>query len=671
MKMTGPAALALFALALPTTARAQGPQVVRLGDLDLTLAEQARRKPLANRSRDGKPLTMGGRVYDSGVGTEAYGLMVLDLGATAQRFTAEVGVDDESKGTPASLEFQILADDKLLWSSGVLRPGPARKVDLALAGVRTLFLVVNDGGDGPRNDHADWADARITYTGAKPKLISRPRQAPVVLTPKPGPQPRINSARIFGVRPGSPVLYTIAASGERPMTFEARGLPRGLVLDRRTGQLTGTLQQRGEHALTLVARNRRGHVTSPLRLVVGDKLALTPPMGWNSWNCFGGAVTADKVKAAADAMVSSGLRDHGWTNINIDDFWEVHRDSKDPTLQGPQRDAGGKVLANPRFPDMAGLASYIHRLGLRAGLYSSPGPWTCGGCVGSYQHEEADAARYAEWGFDYLKYDWCSYKTIAKDKSLETLKAPYLVMRDALARQKRDIVFSLCQYGVGDVWEWGESVGGHLWRTTGDITDTWPSMASIGFGQAGHETFAGPGHWNDPDMLVVGHVGWGKNLHPTRLSPDEQYTHLSLWVLLSAPLLIGADMTQLDDFTLNLLTNDEVLEIDQDPLGRQAARVWKEGELEAWAKDLEDGSRAVGLFNRGYLPARIAVKASVLGLTGPRVARDLWRQTDVGTVTDELAAEVPAHGVVLYRLRGQANETSQGRPRPKRLPARP
>jgi alpha-galactosidase len=241
------------------------------------------------------------------------------------------------------------------------------------------------------------------------------------------------------------------------------------------------------------------------------------------------------------------------------------------------------------------------------------------------------------------------------------LKAPYLVMRDALRKQKRDIVYSLCQYGNGNVWEWGQSVGGQLWRTTGDITDTWPSMASIGFGQAGHETFAGPGHWNDPDMLVVGHVGWGKNLHPTRLTPDEQYTHLSLWALLASPLLIGADMTTLDDFTLSLLTNDEVLDVDQDPLGKQAARVSKgggpSGELEVWARPLQGGAQAVGLFNRGLVPARVAVKWSELGASGPQRVRDLWRQLDLGTFHDELAVLVPAHGVLLVRLQPATSET--------------
>jgi alpha-galactosidase len=641
----------LVALLVSLWAAAE-PSLVRLGDLDLTSAVQLRRKPLANQSRDGKPLTIAGKTYPSGVGTEAYGLMIVELGGTADRFAAQVGVDDESKGTAASVEFQVLADGKLLWSSGVVKAGEAaRAVDLPLAGVKQLWLAVADAGDGSTGDHADWADARLTFHGAAPHLVARPVEPAVTLTPVERSEPRLNGPRVLGVRPGSPVVYSVVASGVRPMTFSVRGLPRGLRFDTKTGALTGKLTAPGEHRLAVSARNARGKSTRELRLVVGDAIALTPPMGWNSWNCFGGAVTADKVKAAADAMVTSGLINHGWQYINIDDFWEVHRDSKDPSLQGPQRDAEGRIDPNPRFPDMAGLVRYIHDKGLKAGLYSSPGPWTCGGCVGSHQHETDDAASYADWGFDYLKYDWCSYKTIAKDRSLETLKAPYLVMRDALRKQPRDIVFSLCQYGMGDVWQWGESVGGNLWRTTGDITDTWASMANIGFNQAGHEKNAGPGHWNDPDMLVVGHVGWGKGLHPTRLTPAEQYTHVSLWALLAAPLLIGADMTQLDAFTLGLLTNDEVLDVDQDPLGRQAARLSQEGEREVWARPLEDGSHAVGLFNRGYLPAKVSVSWSAAGVQGPQVVRDLWRQTDLGVHQDGFAADVPAHGVVLVRLR--------------------
>ena len=328
----------------------------------------------------------------------------------------------------------------------------------------------------------------------------------------------------------------------------------------------------------------------------------------------------------------------------------MNRDSQDPTLQGPQRDASGHIIPNPRFPDMKGLADYVHAKGLRIGLYSSPGPWTCGGCVASWQHEEQDAQSYGAWGFDYLKYDWCSYGDIDKGDTLAGLQKPYRVMRAALNGVNRDILFSFCQYGMGDVWKWGAEVGGNSWRTTGDITDTWHSMSRNGFSQNGHEKYAGPGHFNDPDMLVVGKVGWGPSLHATRLSSNEQYTHISLWCLLDSPLLIGCDMTQLDDFTMSLLTNDEVLDVNQDPLGRQAARITQNGKLEVWAKDMADGSKAVGLFNRGITATSITASWADLQLTGKQRVRDLWRQKDLGVFNGGFATQVPRHGVVLIRL---------------------
>jgi alpha-galactosidase len=223
-------------------------------------------------------------------------------------------------------------------------------------------------------------------------------------------------------------------------------------------------------------------------------------------------------------------------------------------------------------------------------------------------------------------------------------------MRTALNKVKRDIVYSLCQYGMGNVWEWGAKVGGNCWRTTGDITDTWQSMSDIAFSQTGHEKYAGPGHWNDPDMLVVGMVGWGENLHPTKLTPDEQYTHISMWCLLSAPLLIGCDMTKLDGFTLDLLTNDEVLAVDQDPLGNQASRISKQGDLEIWAKDLEDGSKAVGLFNRGNQISVVPVNFNLIGFQGKCSVRDLWRQKDLGEFENVFKSQVQPHGVKLIRI---------------------
>lgn len=471
----------------------------------------------------------------------------------------------------------------------------------------------------------------------------------VILTPKPSDKPKINGAKVFGVRPGSPVLFTIAATGLRPLEFSADQLPEGLSLDKSTGRIIGSITQCGEYIVTLAAKNKLGKAERQLKIMVGDQIALTPPLGWNSWNCFADAIDAEKVEAAADAMVNKGLINHGWSYINIDDFWEIKPGSPDPELQGAERDENGMINTNQKFPDMKALCDYVHGKGLKIGIYSSPGPLTCGGCVGSFQHEEKDAQRFGEWGIDYLKYDWCSYQKEGDD--LDAYQKPYKVMRKALNQVNRDIVYSLCQYGMQNVWKWGESVGGNCWRTTGDITDTWQSMSEIGFSQNGHEKFAGPGHWNDPDMLVVGRVGWGPELHPTRLTPDEQYTHISLWSLLSSPLLIGCDMTMLDDFTLNLLTNDEVLDVNQDPLGKPASRISKSGDLEVWARDLEDGSKAVGLFNRGDKKTVVVADFASLGIEGKKSVRDLWRQKDLGSFEKEFRSFVNPHGVVLVKIK--------------------
>ncbi|HVV74027.1 MAG TPA: NPCBM/NEW2 domain-containing protein [Verrucomicrobiae bacterium] len=627
-----------ISFSLPAFARAE---TYGIETLDLQAVEQGWGKARANKSVEGHTLSIGGEKFEHGLGTHAASTLRVALHGQAESFSATVGVDDEV-GTRGSVTFRLTGDGKKLWESPVLRGGQAaQKVEVNLHGIKTLLLSVGDGGDDVNYDHADWAEAKFVMAQGKPESMIAPPEPALVLTPKAAPKPRINGARVFGIRPGSPFLFTIAATGERPMTFAADKLPAGLQLDPANGQITGVLAQAGTYTVTLRARNALGSAKRALKIVCGNTIALTPPLGWNSWNGFGCDVTEDKVKAAADAMVASGLINHGWTYINIDDCWEAGRD------------ADGNVLSNEKFPDMKGLTDYVHSKGLKIGLYSSPGPKTCAGHEGSYQHEELDARRYAEWGFDYLKYDWCSYGDIAPHPDHAALMKPYQVMRSALDKAPRDIVFSLCQYGMGNVWEWGAEVGGNCWRTTGDITDTWSSMSGIGFGQAGHEKYAGPGHWNDPDMLVVGYVGWSANVRPTHLTPNEQYTHISLWCLLCSPLLIGCDMTKLDDFTLNLLTNDEVLDVSQDPLGRQAGRVLKDGDHEVWAKDMEDGSKAVGLFNLGEDESTVSVHWTDLGLSGKHAVRDLWRQQDLGKFSGQFQAKVPRHGVVLVKVKGR------------------
>ncbi|HEU5342058.1 glycoside hydrolase family 27 protein [Edaphobacter sp.] len=363
-------------------------------------------------------------------------------------------------------------------------------------------------------------------------------------------------------------------------------------------------------------------------------VAMTPPMGWNSWNHFHRNVTDAVIRAEADAMVKSGMRDAGYTYINIDDTWEG------------ERDAQGNIQTNSKFPDMKALADYVHSKGLKLGIYSSPGAKTCAGFEGSLGHEEQDARTYAAWGIDYLKYDLCGLRVQMRaagshEAAHKVMVDAYVKMRDALRSTGRPMVYSLCQYGVDDVWEWGASVGGNLWRTTGDINDTYERMADIGFNQIGIGQYAGPGHWNDPDMLEVGNGG---------MTADEYKTHMSLWAILAAPLLAGNDLATMTPETLAILTNRDVIAVDQDKLGKQGDRIDADGAVEIWAKPLADGSKAVGIFNRQTTPQTAHVDFGRAGFTGAVKARDLWLHKDLGSISSPYNVTVPAHGVVMLRV---------------------
>jgi len=479
-----------------------------------------------------------------------------------------------------------------------------------------------------------------------------------VLTPKPGPEPRVNGPKIYGVRPGSPFLYRIPATGERPMTFGADGLPGGLFLDPETGIITGTVVDRGEYLVTLRATNAKGTAERPFKIVCGETLALTPHMGWNSWYVWENHVTDQIMRDAAEAMVRNGMADHGYMYVNIDDCWSVKPGAADPTLRGEERDKRGRVNSNPRFLDMKALTDHIHSFGLKAGIYTSPGPLTCAGHVAAYQHEAQDIERFVEWGFDFLKYDWCSYGKIAKDKTLEEFQKPYRQISAILAKQPRDIVLNLCQYGMGGVWTWGREVGGNSWRTAGDLGGRFEKIGEALFrdgfdlyAQSDLHKYGGPGGWNDPDYLLLGFLSnWKGETVPSPLTPNEQYSHVSLWCLLAAPLIFSGDITRGDDFTLGLLTNDEVLDVDQDPLGMPGRRAAKDGDLEVWIRDLEDGSLAVGLFNRGEGMKTVTAKWAEMGISGARTVRDLWRQKDLGVFDGKFEALVGRHGVVLVKI---------------------
>jgi alpha-galactosidase len=365
----------------------------------------------------------------------------------------------------------------------------------------------------------------------------------------------------------------------------------------------------------------------PLAGESANGLALTPPMGWNSWNKFACNVDERIVRGVADAIVTSGMKDAGYRYVVVDDCWH-----------GP-RDSDGFITADrERFPSgIKALADYAHSKGLKFGIYSDAGRQTCGSRPGSQGHEYQDAITYARWGVDYLKYDWCNTGTRNAEEA-------YKLMADALRASGRDIVLSICEWGTNKPWLWAQNVG-NLWRTTGDITDKWFGKFDYSWGVASivdmNEPlwpYAGPGHWNDPDMLEIGNGG---------LTDAEYRSHFSLWAMMAAPLMAGNDVANMDDATRAILLNREVIAVDQDPLGVQGRRVWKQGDREVWVKPLSGGRRALLLFNRGETPAEIEAQWEQLGYPARMKARirDLWAHRDLPDARGRFAALVPPHGV--------------------------
>jgi alpha-galactosidase len=631
-------------------------ETVWLSDLDLSKMRQGYGKPQINRSMREKPLSLAGQTFERGVGTHANSTLWIDLGGGSDRFQAAVGLDDAAGSEKGSIVFRVQGDGRLLWESGVMKQGQSpAAIDINVKNIKILLLQARDAGDGVEYDHADWAEARFQVSGSKPATLLAPPEEAILLTPKPGPVPRINGPRIHGCRPGHPFLFRIPTTGARPIQFSARSLPATLQLDPETGIITGTAPPRGEYRVVLRARNSQGNTTQRFKIISGDTLALTPPMGWNHWYTHYDRVTDTLMRQAADVMVRSGMADVGYQFVSIDDCWMNAQKQSDPLRVGPARDAQGNLLPNRHFPDMKSMTAYIHAYGLKAGIYTSPGPRTCADFTGSYQHEELDARQFAEWGFDFLKYDWCSYGEIAKGNlSVADYQKPYRLMGNLLQQQSRDIVFNLCQYGMGNVWEWGAEVGGHCWRTAGDLGFELDRIFEVALHNVEHRAWSKPGSWNDPDYIQIGFIGNARGMgipQPCPITPSEQYAFLSMWALMAAPLFYSGDMNQLDEFTLNVLCNPEVIDVDQDPLGRCARVVQQTTGAFLMIKELEDGSLAVGLCNPGELATTVHAPWESIGCKGRQKVRDLWRQQDCGVFIDEFSALVPRHGVALFRVK--------------------
>ncbi len=671
--------------ALSRGAAAPGRQI-RVEDLDLTMMRQAGGMPQKNKDRWGKPLQVGGKTYKHGIGTSAANVLRIKLHRAAVEFTTKVGLNDDS-GNQHAVVFKVIVDGKIRACSPVLRVGdPAYLLRVNLRGAAEMIMLADQastcsqalskgrtwgmGGwvtarslhDQPAPwgstlwDQADWLDPVITLaagTRATPVAVPYPgiHDYPEIASGDPE-TPEFHGPRVVGATPGRDFLFQIPYTGKLPVTVSADNLPPGLQMDP-SGLITGKIAKAGEYKVRLTAKNALGSARRTLRLVAGEhKLALTPLMGWESWNAYGLNNSAERTRSATDALVKSGLAAKGFNYVIIDEGWQ------------DGRSADGELKSNDKFGDLKQLADYVHHRGLRIGIYSSPGPKTCAGNVGSFGHEFQDAKTFSRWGMDYLKYDWCSYGSLVpRNADLAQLIKPYQLMRAALDQTDRDIFYSMCQYGIGHVWTWGGQapVWGNSWRISGDIDDSWAAVSFNGFDSDGNLfPFAGPGHWNDPDMLVVGYGFFEDGgLHWTRLTPHEQLTHITLWCILAAPLLLGCVLEKLDKFTTDLMTNTEVLAVNQDELGVQAQCVDRQGSVEIWARPLWDGTVAVAIFNRGMSQANVAISSwHVLdpavrnrhsGLSGKQPVRDLWKRKDLGKLA-AFNASIAMHGAIMLKV---------------------
>lgn len=459
--------------------------------------------------------------------------------------------------------------------------------------------------------------------------------------------PRVNPPYVVGNYPGTEFIFAVPTSGERPITWTAEGLPDGLVLNGETGIIRGVVKDAGEYPVKIKATNAQGSTTSDLKIQIGKELALTPVMGWNSWNTFGQDLTEALIIETAEAMIANGMRDLGYNYINIDDLWQLKERGAD----------GHIVIDSTKFPrGIKYVADYLHDRGFRLGIYSDASKYTCAGVCGSYGYEEIDAQDFAAWGVDLLKYDYCGAPA-----SKDTAIVRYRKMGEALRATDRSIVYSICEWGERQPWEWAREVGGHYWRTTGDIRDAWDLRESgtglYGIldiidvnGKLSNEAF--PGAWNDPDMLIVGLGGGSSHIN----SGDVKYgctikeyrTHMSMWCMMAAPLLCGNDVRNMPDSVSKILMNPEIIAINQDRLGIQGKMVKKEGNCEIWMKLLDGGRAALAVMNRGEEPEEVVIPMDLLGFPKAFV-RDVWMHRSLGEYK-QIKLNLEPHVTAVFKL---------------------
>ena len=683
--------LVLASLLLPSPARAD--DSVWLSSLDLSVATQGWGKPGADVSAGGNPLTLAGHVYAHGFGTHSPGILAVDLGGGAKRLTASVGIDDEVGAGKGSAEFIVRgAAGAILWRSGVRHQGQTPlALDVDLTGQARIILQVTEGGDGFDFDHADWADVRL-ITSFKPKTVPwKPEGGETVIAMTPaGDAPQIHPPFVVGFRPGTPLLWAVPVSGARPLKFSAAGLPRGLTLDPAMGIVTGRTAGPGDWAVRITAVNSAGRTSQTAHVVCGDTLALTPPMGWNSYDAYGDSAGEAEVWDNA-RYVARAMQPYGWDTVVVDYRWyDPGAHDNNPNGRAGAAlamDGNGRLLPAPnRFPSAAdgrgfrALADRVHALGLRFGIHIMRGiprlavtanlpiegspykcaeaadvkdtcPW-CPDMFGVRGATPAGRAYYdslmrlcASWGIDFIKMD---------DTSAPYHTDEIEAVHQAIEKCGRSIVYSLSPGETPIEQAAHVAARANQWRVSGDFWDGWGALDHEFTLAQRWQGWAAPGHWPDADMLPVGHLSvGGRSVGPDRrtgFSHAEQVTLMSFWALLPAPLMAGAALTDNDDWTRALLTNPEVLAVDQDAAGRAATLAQSRDEAQVWVRTLADGSRAVGLFNRGDFAEPVTADWGGLGLSGRWAVRDLWQRRDLGVSAGTVTASVPPHGAVFLRL---------------------
>jgi len=499
-----------------------------------------------------------------------------------------------------------------------------------------------------------------------------------ILTPKPNNTPTINGPKIYGARPNKQFIYRIPCQGERPMNFSVENLPEGLKLDAEKGIISGfTPSSFGTYKMIFSAKNSHGKTNREFKLVVGDKLVLTPPMGWNSWGGHMFHITDEVMRMTADIMEERGLADVGFQYISIDDCWmRVSQEKYDSYSKGrlrksegfnfdgyigDERDENGNILPNAHFPDMKAMTDYIHSKGLKAGIYSSPGKYTCQLLAGSYNHQAQDAKQYAKWGFDLLKYDLC--------RGVEELKATREIMpkyrqseywkpmADYLVEQDRDIVFNLCQYGREEPWSWAPQLGVQTWRTGGDLNHHVDHYLDQALRLATElRDYSKPGQWNDPDFMYLHYLrDHTKNINPSKeipLSTNQRYQYVTLWSITTVPFFFSCDMHKIDDFTIGLLSNAHVANINQDELAHVGEVIHRTDDEVLIVKKLADGSRAVAVFNTNKeKEADIELKWEAFGKCCTQSVYDVWRNKNLGTYKGGMSVTLSPNGVAYFIIK--------------------